>query len=162
MQSYNPGVLRWDFLRLMLRLHLGSLSRGIPSSHLEKKRKINSRTHMYLFMKASRVVLRGVWFREKPLTQYVRNSLGNQIWSIYNAKYSEMWTFYTPCVSVAVSGDFCHETARKCTNSWNVHVSLLSFFAMNATPARQVTPPLDVYMGNCHPGWQGYPTWQTG
>ena len=56
---------------------------------------------MYLFMKASRVVLRGVWFREKPLTQYVRNSLGNQIWSIYNAKYSEMWTFYTPCVSVA-------------------------------------------------------------
>ena len=33
-----------------------------------KRRKINSRTHMYLFMKASRVVLRGVWFREEPLT----------------------------------------------------------------------------------------------
>ena len=28
--------------------------------------------------------------------------------------------------------------------------------------ARLVTPPWDVYMTNCHPGWQGYPTWQTG
>ena len=43
---------------------------------------------MYLFMKASRVVLRGVRLREEPLTYYVfKNSLGNEIWSIYNAKY---------------------------------------------------------------------------
>ena len=28
--------------------------------------------------------------------------------------------------------------------------------------ARCVTPPWDVYVTNCHPGWQGYPTWQTG
>ena len=35
-------------------------------------------------------------------------------------------------------------------------------FAMNLTPARWVIPPWDVYMTNCHPGWQGYPTWQTG
>ena len=35
-------------------------------------------------------------------------------------------------------------------------------FAMNATPARRVTPPWDIYMANCHPGWQGYLTWQTG
>ena len=56
-------------------------------------------------MKASRVVLRGVRLREEPLTSYViRNSLGNEIWPIYNAKYSKMRTFYTPCVSVAVSG----------------------------------------------------------
>ena len=72
-----------------------------------------------------------------------------------------MWTFYTPCVSVAVSGDFCHETARKCTF---LKYTCLAFqlFAMNATPARRVTPPWDVYMANCHPGWQGYPTWQKG
>ena len=81
-----------------------------------ERRKINSRTRMYHFMKGSRVVLRGVRLREEPLTHYVFwNSLGNEIWSIYNAKYSEMWTFYTPCVFVAVSGDFCHETAKKCT-----------------------------------------------
>ena len=36
MQSYYPGVLGWGFLRLLLRLQLRSLSRGIPSSHLEK------------------------------------------------------------------------------------------------------------------------------
>ena len=36
MQSYNPGVLGWGFLRLLLRLQLRSLSRGVPSSHLEK------------------------------------------------------------------------------------------------------------------------------
>ena len=110
-QSYNPGMLGLVFLRLLLRLQLRSFSRSVPRSHLEKDER-----HMYLFMKASRVVLRGVWLCKEPLTWYViRNSLGNQIWSIYNAKYSEMWTFYTPCVSVAVSGDFCHETARKCT-----------------------------------------------
>ena len=33
---------------------------------------------------------------------------------------------------------------------------------MIATPARQVTPAWDVYMANCHPGWQGYPIQQTG
>ena len=53
-----------------------------------ERRNINSRTRMYLFMKASRVVLRGVRLREEPLTYYVfKNSLGNEIWSIYNAKY---------------------------------------------------------------------------
>ena len=39
-QSYNPGVLRWGFLRLLLRLKLRSLSRGVPSSHLEKDEKL--------------------------------------------------------------------------------------------------------------------------
>ena len=43
-----------------------------------ERRKINSWTRIYLFMKASRVVLRGVRFCEEPLTYYViRNSLGN-------------------------------------------------------------------------------------
>ena len=39
-----------------------------PKFTSRKRRKINSRTHMYLFMKASRVVLRGVWLRKEPLT----------------------------------------------------------------------------------------------
>ena len=75
---------------MVVALVIKEFERRRPKLTSRKRRKINSRTHMYLFMKASRVVLRGVWFREKPLTQYVRNSLGNQIWSIYNAKYSEM------------------------------------------------------------------------
>ena len=40
MQSYNPGVLGWGSLRLLLRLQLRSLSRGVPSSHLEKDERL--------------------------------------------------------------------------------------------------------------------------
>ena len=40
MQSYNPGVLRWGFLRLLLRLQLRSMSRGVPSSHVEKDERL--------------------------------------------------------------------------------------------------------------------------
>ena len=116
-----------------------------------ERRKINSRTRMYYFMKGSRVVLRGVRLREEPLTHYVFwNSLGKEIWSIYNAKYSKMWTFYTPCVFVAVSGDFCHETARKCRKVLKHKCFALEPFFMKSTPARRVTPPWDVCMANCH------------
>ena len=60
-------------------------------AHLSKRRKINSWTLIDFFTKALRIVLRGVWLREEPLTLYViRNSLENQLWLIYNAKYSEM------------------------------------------------------------------------
>ena len=34
----------------------------------QRRPKLSSRAHMYLFMKASRVVLRGVRLREEPLT----------------------------------------------------------------------------------------------
>ena len=40
MQSYNPGALGWGFLRLLLRLQLRSLNRGVPSSHLEKDERL--------------------------------------------------------------------------------------------------------------------------
>ena len=52
---------------MLLRLQLRSLSRGVPSSHLEKDEGL-IHGHVYLFMKASRVVLRSVWLREEPLT----------------------------------------------------------------------------------------------
>ena len=62
-----------------------------PKPTSRERRKINSRTGMYLFMKASRIMLRGVGLREEPLTKYViRTGLGNEIWSIYDAKYCEM------------------------------------------------------------------------
>ena len=53
------------FLEVVVALAIKELSPKLTS---RKKRKINSRTHIYLFMKASRVVLRGVWFRKEPLT----------------------------------------------------------------------------------------------
>ena len=50
-QSYNPRILGWGFLRLLLRLKLRSLSRGFPSSHLEKDERLIL-GHICLFMKA--------------------------------------------------------------------------------------------------------------
>ena len=40
MHSYNLGVLGWGFLRLLLRLQLRSLSRGVPSSIVEKDERL--------------------------------------------------------------------------------------------------------------------------
>ena len=50
---------------------------------------------------------------------------------------------------------------RRLGNVQSVKHTCFAFelFAMNATPARRVTPPWDVYMANCHPGWQGNPTY---
>ena len=158
------------FLEVVVALVVKEFEQRRPRLTSRERRKINSRTHIYLFMKASRVVLRVVRLREEPLTYYViRNSLGNEIWSIYNAKYSEMWTFYTPCVSVAVSGDFCHETARKCTKfktymfrfwafchersggsphletfTWQIVIPAdrVTLPGRPGTPPRRVTPPI--------------------
>ena len=56
------------FLEVVIALAIKEFEHSRPKLTSRKRRKINFRTHMYLFMKASRVVLRGVWFREEPLT----------------------------------------------------------------------------------------------
>ena len=68
---------------------------------------------------------------------------------VWETKYGQFTTlniqkyehfFNTPCMFVAVSGDFCHETARKCKKFSNTSFAF-ELFAMNATPARRVTTP---------------------
>ena len=56
------------FIEVVIALAIKGFEQRRPKLTSRKKRKINYRTHMYLFMKVSRVVLRGVWLREKPLT----------------------------------------------------------------------------------------------
>ena len=53
------------FLEVVVALAIKEFEQRLTS---RKRRKIDSWTHMYLFMKVSRVVLRGVCFREEPLT----------------------------------------------------------------------------------------------
>ena len=65
LQPRGAGV---RFLEAVVALAIKEFEQRRPKLTSRKKRKINSRTHMYLFMKASRVVLRGVWLREEPLT----------------------------------------------------------------------------------------------
>ena len=56
------------FLEVVVALAIEEFEQRRPKLTSRKKRKVNSRTYVYLFMKASRVVLRSVWFREEPLT----------------------------------------------------------------------------------------------
>ena len=56
------------FLEVVVALAIKEFQHRHPKLTSRERRKINSRTHLYLFMKASRVVLRGVRLREEPLT----------------------------------------------------------------------------------------------
>ena len=53
------------FLEVVVALAVKEFKQRRPKLTSRERRKINSRTHMYLFMKASRVVLRGVRLREE-------------------------------------------------------------------------------------------------
>ena len=56
------------FLEVVVALEIKEFEQRRPKLTSRERRKINYRVHMYLFMKASRVVLRGVRLREEPLT----------------------------------------------------------------------------------------------
>ena len=53
------------FLEVLVALAIREFQHRRPKLTSRERRKINSRTHLYLFMKASRVVLRGVRLREE-------------------------------------------------------------------------------------------------
>ena len=56
------------FLGVVVALAIKEFEQRRPKLTSRERRKVNPQTRMYLFMKASRVVLRGVWLREEPLT----------------------------------------------------------------------------------------------
>ena len=121
MQSYNPGVLGWGFLRLLLRLQLRSLSRGVPSSHLEKDERLIL-GHICIYSWKRHALCYAVF-------GFARNRWLNTLYGIvWETKYGRFTTLNIPkcehftllVCPLQFSGDFCHETAR-------LHVSLLSF-----------------------------------
>ena len=56
------------FLGVVVALAIKEFEQRRPKLTSRERRKINPQTRMYLFMKASRVVLRGVCLLEEPLT----------------------------------------------------------------------------------------------
>ena len=56
------------FLEVVVALAIKKFEQRRRKLTSRERRKIISRTRMYLIMKASRVVLRGIWFRVGPLT----------------------------------------------------------------------------------------------
>ena len=62
LQPRGAGV---RFLKVVVALAISEFERTRSKLTSRERRKINDRTCMYLFMKASRVVLRGVRLREE-------------------------------------------------------------------------------------------------
>ena len=60
----QPRVLGWCFLRLLLRLQLRSLSRGVPSSHLEKDERLSLGQYVFIQESVTRCVTRCLVSRE--------------------------------------------------------------------------------------------------
>ena len=56
------------FLQVAFVLAIKEFEQRRPKLTSQKKDERLILGHKYLFMKASRVVLRGVWFHEEPLT----------------------------------------------------------------------------------------------
>ena len=86
------------------------MNKGVPNSRLDKKQTINLwKCHM--LCDSVLTYGRNRWEFERV----IRNSMGNEIWSIYYDKYFEIWTFYTlnqynlytSFVFVVVSGVLC-------------------------------------------------------
>ena len=69
--------------------HLQHYTTGGPSARLEKKPTINSWERHALCDS----VLSYEWNRWK-FEHVIRNSMGNEIWSIYDDNYFEIWAFY--------------------------------------------------------------------
>ena len=63
-----PRGARVRFLEVVIALAIREFEHRRPKLTSRERRKITSRKRMYLFMKASCVVLRGVSLREEPLT----------------------------------------------------------------------------------------------
>ena len=120
-----------------------SLSRGVPSSHLEKDERL-IRTHMYLFMKASRVVLRVFGF--------ARNRWLNTLYGIvWKTKYGRFTTLNIPkcehfTLLVCPLRFLVISAMRRLGNvqSFKTHVSLLSFLPWTR-PRLGGLPHLDTF-----------------
>ena len=65
LQPWGAGV---RFLEVVVALAIREFEHSRSKLTSRERRKINSWTRRYLFMKASSVVLRGVRLREEPLT----------------------------------------------------------------------------------------------
>ena len=162
MQSYDPGVLRWGFLRLLLRLQLRSLSRGVLSSHLEKDERLIL-GHICIYSWKRHALCYAVF-------GFARNRWLNTLYGIvWEIKYDRFTVLNIPkcehfTLLVCPLQFLVISATRRLGNaqSFKTYIFAFELFAINATPARQVTSPWHVYMANCHPGWQDYPTWQTG
>ena len=161
MQSYHPGcMLGWGFLRLLLCFQIRSLSRVVLSSHLEKDKRLILR-HVCIYSWKHHTLCYAVFC-------LARNHWLNTLYGIVlETKYGRFTMLNIPkCehfTHLVCPLQFLVISAMRQLGNVKKHTCLaFELFATNMTPAGGVTPPWHVYMVNCHSGWQGYHTWQTG
>ena len=97
MHSYNPGVLGWVFLRLLLRLQLRSLSRGVPSSHLEKDERLIL-GHICIYSWKRHALCYAEFGFARSFLPWKRPRLGGlpPPWHVYMANCHPGWQFTLP------------------------------------------------------------------
>ena len=86
----NPAYSLIKFAYSVKQFWEGWMTTGILSSHFKKKKTINS-WRFHALCNSVLSCVRNHW----GFKQVIRNSMGNEIWSIYNDKFLEIWTFYT-------------------------------------------------------------------
>ena len=134
-------MLGWGFLRLLLRLQLRSLSRGVPSSHLEKDERLIL-GHVCIYS----------WKRHAlcyAVLGYARNRRHNALQGIvWETKYSRFTTLNIP----------------KCEH-FTLLVCPLLFLVISAMRRLGNTQSFKTYVFSfwalcheCDPGLAGYPT----
>ena len=141
MQSYNPGVLGWGFLRLLLRLQLRSLSRGVPSSHLEKDERLILE-HICIYSWKRHALCYAVFGFAR---NYWLNTLYGIVWETKYGRFTtlnilkcEHFTLLVcPLRFVVISASRWLGNVQRFKNT----CFAFELFAMNATPSRRVTPP---------------------
>ena len=118
MQSYNSRALGWGFLRLLLRSQLRSLSRGVPSSHLEKDERLIL-GHICIYSWKRHALCYAVF-------GFARNRWLNTLYGIvWETKYGRFTTLNIPkCEYFTLL--VCPLRLRN-VQSFKTHVSLLSF-----------------------------------
>ena len=97
MHSYNPGVLGWGFLRLLLCLQLRSLSRGVPSSHLEKDESLIL-GYICIYSWKRHALCYAVFGFARSFLPWKRPRLGGlpPPWHVYMANCHPGWQFTLP------------------------------------------------------------------
>ena len=147
MQSYNPGVLGWGFLRLLLRSQLRILRRGVPSSHLEKDERLILE-HICIYSWKRHALCYAVF-------GFARNRWLNTLYGIvWETKYGRFTTLNIPkcehfTLLVCPLRFLVISAMRRLGNVQSFKTYMFRFWAS--------CQPWHIYMVNCHPGRWGNP-----
>ena len=147
------------FLEVVVALAVRDFEHRRPKLARER-RKTNSRTPIHLIIDESITCCVTRCLVTRGTVDLMRYQEEFEIWSIYNAKYSKMWTFSLVECPLRFMVIFA-STRLGNVQSFKTYVLHFWAFCHERDPGLASYPTRHLYLENCQPGWQGYPTWQT-